>query len=176
MCDLAERGGRGQAARNAPQSELAAADPRAFIPGLAMPAAPRGPPDRANPDPLAFGTVVAGPKQQLNALLLQLPAMKEDPEQEFGLQFLLREIKKVQSSAAKQGIRLPVEADMAAGQLTATLVSPAASIHSPGTYFDIFIHVCLWIHVCLVCFEQHVVASPSVLFTEVIPVIFRLMP
>ena len=143
MCDLAEHGGRGQAARNAPQSELAAADPRAFIPGLAMPAAPRGPPDRANPDPLAFGTVVAGPKQQLNALLLQLPAMKEDPEQEFGLQFLLREIKKVQSCAAKQGTRLPVEADMAAGQLTATLVSPAASVHSPDT--------CLFVDSCVSC-------------------------
>ncbi|KAL0028558.1 hypothetical protein WJX79_001751 [Trebouxia sp. C0005] len=114
-----ERGGRGQAAR--PQPELAAADPRAFIPGLAMAAAPQLPPDRANPDPLAFGTVVAGPKQQLNALLLQLPAMKEDPEQELGLQFLLREIRKVQSSAAKQGSSLPVEADMAARELTATL-------------------------------------------------------
>ncbi|DBA87580.1 hypothetical protein WJX77_006083 [Trebouxia sp. C0004] len=116
-----ERGGRGQAARNAPQPEAVATDPRAFIPGLAMSAAPRVPPDRANPDPLAFGTVVAGPRQQLNALLLQVPAMKEDPEQEFGLQFLLREIKKVQSSAAKQGISLPVEADMAARELTATL-------------------------------------------------------
>ncbi len=105
-----------------------------------MSAAPRVPPDRANPDPLAFGTVVAGPKQQLNALLLQLPAMKEDPEQEFGLQFLLREIKKVQSSAAKQGISLPVEADMAARELTATLVSPAASILSHCQY--IFRHIC----------------------------------
>ncbi len=117
--------------------------------------------DRANPDPLAFGTVVAGPKQQLNALLLQVPAMKEDPEQEFGLQFLLREIKKVQSSAAKQGISLPVEADMAAGELTATLVSLTAGILSHCQYMCRHIYTdLLWVWVCLICFEPHTVTSP----------------
>ncbi len=165
---IAERGGRGQAARNAPQSDLAAADPRAFIPGLAMSPAPRVPPDRANPDPLAFGTVVAGPKQQLNALLLQLPSMKEDPEQEFGLQFLLREIKKVQSSAAKQGISLPVEADTAARELTATLVSFAAGILSQSQY------ICR--PACLVCFKQNIDVSPLFLFLEIIPVICSSCP
>ncbi|DBA71402.1 TPA: hypothetical protein ACH3X2_011205 [Trebouxia sp. C0005] len=144
-----ERGGRGQAAR--PQPELAAADPRAFIPGLAMAAAPQLPPDRANPDPLAFGTVVAGPKQQLNALLLQLPAMKEDPEQELGLQFLLREIRKVQSSAAKQGSSLPVEADMAARELTATLVSPAASILSHCQCTFKHVSTGLFVDACVSC-------------------------
>lgn len=116
-----------------------------------MAAAPQLPPDRANPDPLAFGTVVAGPKQQLNALLLQLPAMKEDPEQELGLQFLLREIRKVQSSAAKQGSSLPVEADMAARELTATLVSPAASILSHCQCTFKHVSTGLFVDACVSC-------------------------
>lgn len=84
-------------------------------------------PDRANPDPLAFGTVVAGPKQQLSALLHQIPAVKEDPEQDVELQNLLRKIRKVQSLAAKHGVALPAEADTAVFELTRTLVGLAAT-------------------------------------------------
>lgn len=95
-------------------------------------------PDRANPDPLAFGTVVAGPKQQLTALLHQVPAVKEDPEQDVELQNLLRKIRKVQSLAAKHGVALPAEADTAVFELTRTLVGFAVTplrhnIVPPGT-------------------------------------------
>lgn len=89
---------------------------------------------RANPDPLAFGTTVSGPKQQLNGLLVQLPAIREDPDQETGLQYLLKEIRRVVSAAAKQHIPLPADGEAAIQELTKTLVSISAIDRSTDTH------------------------------------------
>ena len=64
----------------------------------------------------------------LQGLLVQLPVVKEDSNQEAGLQRLLKEIKRVMRSAAKQNVRLPSEGQAAVHELTKTLVSSAPFI------------------------------------------------